>query len=32
MAHLQSMVGLVWRSVVLWLLTVALLSLANVLG
>lgn len=31
-AHLQSMVGLVWRSVVLWLLTVALLSLANVLG
>jgi hypothetical protein len=26
------MVGLVWRSVVLWLLTVALLSLANVLG
>ena len=32
MAHLQSMVGLVWRSVVLWLLTVALLSLANVVG
>ena len=32
MAHLQSMVGLVWRSVVLWLFTVALLSLANVLG
>lgn len=32
MAHLQSMVGLVWRSVVLWMLLVALLSLANVLG
>ena len=32
MAHLQSMVGLVWRSVVLWLLTAALLSLANVVG
>lgn len=32
LAHLQSMVGLVWRSVVLWLMTVALLSLANVLG
>ena len=32
LAHLQSMVGLVWRSVVLWLLTVALLSRANVLG
>ncbi len=31
-AHLQSMVGLVWRSVVLWMLLVALLSLANVLG
>lgn len=30
--HLQSMVGLVWRSVVLWLLLAALLSLANVLG
>jgi len=32
MGHLQSMVGLVWRSVVLWMLLVALLSLANVLG
>jgi adenosylcobinamide-phosphate synthase len=32
LAHLQSCVGLVWRSVVLWMLTVALLSLANVLG
>ena len=30
--HLQSVVGLVWRSVVLWLLLVALLSLANILG
>ena len=30
--HLQSIVGLVWRSVVLWMLLVALLSLANVLG
>jgi adenosylcobinamide-phosphate synthase len=30
--HLQSMVGLVWRSVVLWMLMVALLTLANVLG
>jgi adenosylcobinamide-phosphate synthase len=32
MAHLQSVVGLVWRSVVLWMLLVALLSLANVVG
>lgn len=31
-AHLQSMVGLVWRSVVLWMLLLALLTLANVLG
>lgn len=30
--HLQSVVGLVWRSVVLWMLLVALLSMANVLG
>ncbi len=30
--HLQSMVGLVWRSMVLWMLLVALLTLANVLG
>ena len=30
--HLQSMVGLVWRSVVLWMLLVALLTLANVVG
>ncbi|MDP1693900.1 MAG: CobD/CbiB family protein [Burkholderiaceae bacterium] len=30
--HLQSVVGLVWRSVVLWLLLTALLSLAKLLG
>jgi adenosylcobinamide-phosphate synthase len=30
--HLQSLVGLVWRSVVLWMLLVALLTLANILG
>ena len=30
--HLHSVVGLVWRSVVLWMLLVALLSLANVIG
>jgi adenosylcobinamide-phosphate synthase len=30
--HLQSVVGLVWRSVVLWMLMVALLSLANLVG
>ncbi len=30
--HLHSVVGLVWRSVVLWLLLVALLTLANVVG
>ncbi len=30
--HLQSLVGLVWRSVILWMLLVALLTLANVLG
>jgi len=32
LGHLQSVVGLVWRSVVLWLLLLALLSLANVVG
>jgi adenosylcobinamide-phosphate synthase len=32
MGHLQSLVGLVWRSVVLWMVLVAMLSLANVLG
>lgn len=31
-AHLASMVGLVWRSVVLWMLLLALLSLARLLG
>jgi adenosylcobinamide-phosphate synthase len=31
-AHLQSVVGLVWRSVVLWMMLLALLTLANVLG
>lgn len=30
--HLASLVGLVWRSVVLWMLLLALLTLANVLG
>ena len=30
--HLQSVVGLVWRSVVLWLMLAALLTLANLLG
>lgn len=30
--HLHSIVGLVWRSVVLWMLLVALLTLANVLA
>ena len=30
--HLHSVVGLIWRSVVLWMLLVALLTLANVLG
>ena len=32
LGHLHSVVGLVWRSVVLWMLLAALLSLANVLG
>ncbi len=30
--HLRSVVGLVWRSVVLWLLLLALLTLANLIG
>jgi len=30
--HLLSVVGLVWRSVVLWMLLLALLSLANLVG
>ena len=32
LGHLHSVVGMVWRSVVLWMLLVALLSLANVVG
>ncbi len=32
MAHLSSLVGLVWRSVVLWLVLLALLTLARFLG
>lgn len=31
-AHLRSIVGLVWRSVVLWMILLALLTLANLLG
>ena len=31
-AHLDSLVGLIWRSVVLWMLLVALLSVARLLG
>ncbi len=30
--HLRNMVGIVWRSVVLWLLLIALLTLARLLG
>ena len=32
LGHLQSVVGLVWRSVVLWMMMAALLSIANLLG
>lgn len=32
LGHLASLVGLVWRSVVLWLVFLALLTLANLLG
>jgi adenosylcobinamide-phosphate synthase len=32
MGHLRSVVGLVWRSVVFWMLLVALLTLANLVG
>jgi len=32
MAHLSSIVGLVWRSVVLWMVLLALLTLARLLG
>ena len=31
-AHLRSVVGLVWRSVVVWMLLLALLSFARLLG
>ena len=32
LGHLSSIVGLVWRSVILWMLLLALLSLANLIG
>jgi adenosylcobinamide-phosphate synthase len=32
LGHLQSVVGLIWRSVVLWMLLLALLTLANLIG
>ena len=32
LAHLRSVVGLVWRSVVVWMLVLALLTLARLLG
>lgn len=32
LGHLRSVVGLVWRSVVLWMLLLALLKLANLVG
>lgn len=32
LAHLHSMVGLVWRSVVMWMLLLALLTLARLIG
>ncbi|MCV2370910.1 CobD/CbiB family protein [Roseateles oligotrophus] len=32
LGHLQSVVGLIWRSVVLWMLLLALLTLANLVG
>ena len=32
LGHLRSVVGLIWRSVVLWMLLLALLSLANLVG
>ena len=31
-SHLASVVGLVWRSVVLWMVLLALLTLARLLG
>ncbi len=32
LGHLQSVVGLVWRSVILWMLLLALLTFANLVG
>jgi adenosylcobinamide-phosphate synthase len=32
LGHLRSVVGLVWRSVILWMLLLALLTLANLIG
>ncbi|MCH7345000.1 CobD/CbiB family protein [Pelomonas sp. CA6] len=32
LGHLQSVVGLVWRSVVLWMMLLALMTLANLVG
>ncbi|MEK9803357.1 MAG: cobalamin biosynthesis protein, partial [Curvibacter sp.] len=32
LAHLRSIVGLVWRSVVLWMLLLALLTVARLIG
>ena len=32
LAHLRTIVGLVWRSVVMWMLLLALLTLARLLG
>ena len=32
LGHLRSIVALVWRSVVLWMLLLALLSVANLVG
>ena len=32
LGHLRSVVGLVWRSVVLWMVLLALLSLAHLVG
>lgn len=32
LGHLQSVVGLVWRSVILWMLLLALMTLANLIG
>ena len=31
-AHLASVVGLVWRSVIMWLVLVALMTMANLVG